>query len=247
MTVHLLGTGAARSDAHRTTTMLAIESGGRLVLVDCGGDALQRMLACGLDVASLDALVVTHEHPDHIAGFPLLIERLWLHERAAPLPIVGNAAALAQARRSWEAFDTSGWTGLFAFDWRQLPDGEGALAWEDARLRITASPVVHGPPTHGLRIEERGTGRVAAYSCDTEPCDAVAALARGADLLVHEATGAFKGHSSAAQAAAVAARAGARRCVLVHLPPGLTDDDLDEARATFADVRVGVEGEAVEV
>ncbi|NNF57861.1 MAG: MBL fold metallo-hydrolase, partial [Rhodothermaceae bacterium] len=89
MTLYLLGTGAAVSDPHRTTTMLAVEEAGRLILVDCGGDAVQRLLKLGLDPTTIDAVILTHEHPDHISGFPLLIEKLWLLGRREPIPIYG--------------------------------------------------------------------------------------------------------------------------------------------------------------
>ncbi|HEX6912510.1 MAG TPA: MBL fold metallo-hydrolase, partial [Longimicrobium sp.] len=76
--VHLLGTGAGVSGPERTTTMLAFESGGHAVVVDCGGDAIQRLMAAGVDPAGIEALIVTHEHPDHVAGFPLFMEKIWL-------------------------------------------------------------------------------------------------------------------------------------------------------------------------
>ena len=40
--LYLLGTGAAYADPHRTTTMLAFSDGGRTVVIDCGGDVVQR-------------------------------------------------------------------------------------------------------------------------------------------------------------------------------------------------------------
>jgi ribonuclease Z len=55
------------------------------------------------------------------------------------------------------------------------------------------------------------------------------------------ATGDFSGHSTVAQAAEVAAQANAKRLLLVHLPPGLTDDDLHDARRTFARTELGEE------
>jgi len=86
-------------------------------------------------------------------------------------------------------------------------------------FRITGSPGEHlTMTTLALRMESRQTGSVAVYSSDTGPCDAVVRLARGADLLIHEATGPYGGHSSAAQAAAVARQAQVGRLVLVHYP-----------------------------
>jgi len=93
------------------------------------------------------------------------------------------------------------------------------LVFEDDDLRVTAAPVEHLVPNIGLRIENKRTGGVVAYSSDTAPCDAVVELARDADILIHEAAEPTPGHSSAAQAGEVARRAGVRRLVLVHYRP----------------------------
>lgn len=259
MTVHFLGTGSALTSAERTTTMLAFEASGGLptgdsgdeaaptvFLVDCGGDAVQRMLAAGLAPADVAAVVLTHAHPDHIGGFPLLVEKLWLLGRRAPVPVYGLDATLAVARRLFEAFDTSRWEGLPALEWHTIDAAPGAAVFERGPFRVTASPVVHPVPTVGLRVEAGGA--VIAYSCDTAPCEAVAALARGADLLVHEATGFLAGvHSSAADAARCAAAAGAGRLVLVHLPPDTSDEVLDEAQALFPATALADDGGCVVV
>ena len=240
MTVYLLGTGAAVSDPHRTTTMLAIEEAGRLFVIDCGGDAVQRCLQAGLDAGAMDGLYLTHEHPDHVSGFPLLIEKVWLLGREAPLPIYGIAPALDQARRAFATFDTASWD-LPELAWTVVDYEPDAVVLDDDTWRITASPVVHPPPTVGLRIESKATGAVVAYSCDTEPSPAVVELARDANLLIHEATGAGRGHSSMKQAAEIAAEADARRLVFVHLPPGDKTDDLQEARTVFEHAEIGEE------
>jgi ribonuclease Z len=239
MTLYLLGTGAAVSDPHRTTTMLAVEEAGRLVLVDCGGDAVQRLLALGLDPAALDAVVLTHEHPDHISGFPLLVLKLWLLGRRDPIPVYGPAPTLAVARTVFAAYATDGWTGLPDRRWHEVVLEVGAPVLQNDALAVTAAPVVHPVPTIGLRFE--GTsGTVLAYSCDTAKCEAVVHLGRGADLLVHEATGSEPGvHSSPEEAAETAAEAGADRLLLVHLPPGITDADLEGARHRFTHTELG--------
>ena len=112
--------------------------------------------------------------------------------------------------------------GVPAIAYHEIEPAEGAAVFERGPFRVTASPVQHPVPTVGLRVE--ADGMTVAYSCDTAPCDAIERLARGADLLVHEATGHLPGvHSSAEEAAQCAARAGAARLVLVHLPPVLPD------------------------
>lgn len=238
--LHLLGTGAAASDAARTTTMLALEHRESVILVDCGGDVVQRALASGIDPERIEGLIVTHEHPDHAGGFALFMERIWLLGRKRPIPVLGIQAALDQARRVLTAFDTSGWD-LPAIDWRVVEHRAGAAVLEDDHWRITAAPGVHPVPVIGIRAEARGAGTV-AYSCDTEPTPAITALSRDVDVLVHEATGGFQGHTSAEDAARVARDAGARRLLLVHLPPNVRDEDLAEARSIFPATRYGEDG-----
>ena len=246
MTVHLLGTGSAHAGPDRTTTMLAVEGGGRLVLVDCGADAVQRMLACGLDPTALAAVVLTHEHPDHIAGYPLLLEKLWLMGRRDPLPVCGPGPTLDKAEALFAVFDTDGWDGVPERDLRPVELEPGATVLDLDGLTVTATPVDHPVPTVGLRFEADGASL--AYSCDTAPTEAVVRLARGADLLVHEGTGHLPGvHSSPEEAAHVAAEAGVRRLVLVHAPVDAADGDLETAQAAFAETAWGHDGDRVEV
>jgi len=253
MRLLLLGTGASVSDPHRTVTMLAVQAE-RLdgqpstLLIDCGGDAVQRLLASGVDVDTLDAVVVTHEHADHVSGFTLLIQKLWLSGRRRAIPVYGIPAALAQARRVWDAFDTDSWKdkGLPDLEWHEVAHEAGAEVLTDDTWRVTAAPGRHGVPVIGLRIEH--SGRSLAYSCDTAPHEPIVELAREADLLVHEANGAMEGvHSSAEEAAQVAAKAGAHRLLLVHLPPGLTEESLADARNWFTATELGDELGAYDV
>lgn len=247
MRLFLLGTGASVSDPHRTVTMLAVQAekpdgGTSTILVDCGGDAVQRLLASGVDLESLDYVIVSHEHADHASGFTLLIQKLWLAGRRRPVPVLGIPAAIAQARRVWDAFDTESWKdqGLPEIQWRTFPHEEGAEVLTDPTWRVTAAPAEHPVPTAGFRFESNG--RSLAYSCDTAPHEPIVSLARNADVLVHEANGAIPGvHASPEEAAQVAARAGAHRLLLVHLPPGLTDADLDDARSWFTNTELGDE------
>lgn len=236
-TLHLLGTGAGYSEPHRTTTMLALSDEDNIVVIDCGGDVTQRMLAVGLDPMHLKHLILTHSHPDHISGFPLLMEKLWLVGRRQPLPIYGPADALDHARRLFEVFDTSGWKGLQELQWHPVSDA----VMEDDAWCITAAPVVHSVPTLGFRIICRASGAVVAYSCDTEPSQSVVALARDADLLLHDATGPYPNHSSPEQAAEIARAAGAKKLVLVHLAATRDDAALANAQKIFPETEWGTE------
>lgn len=246
MTLHLLGTGAGASDPDRTTTMLAVEHGDTSVLIDCGGDAGQALLRSGVDPTRLDAILLTHEHPDHISGFPLLIERMWLLGRRDPIAVYGPAPTLAIARQLFSLFDTAEWPGLPLLVWHPVELRPGAPVLAAGDLALTAAPVDHPVPTIGLRIEAGET--VVAYSSDTAPTPAVEELARGAALLVHEATGHLPGvHSSPEDAARTAVAAGVPELVLVHAPVGASDGDLEAARVLVPSVRWGRDGERIEL
>ena len=249
---HLLGTGASISDPHRTTTMLAFSDDdhpGASLLVDCGGDALQRWQSVGGALRDVAGLILTHRHPDHISGLPLLMEKLWLSDHEGDLPIYGYPATLDQATRCMDAFApvTAGWEGMPELVPHEVESEPGAKVWTEAPWHITSAPVSHGDtPTFGLRVEHK-RGAVVAYSCDTAPCDAVVDLAEGADLLVHEANGPRPGHSSMVEAADIARAAGVDQLVLVHLPPGSKQDTLADAREVFPDTALGIEGKSYPV
>jgi len=247
-TTHLLGTGAALSDKDRTTTMLAVQGPATLVLIDCGGDAAQRLLASDLPLNQVTALIVTHEHADHAAGFPLLMERLWLAGIGERFDVYGISSALSQVKRIHAAFDTSSWPGYPDVVYHEVEHSENAVVLETEDLLITASPGRHAVPVIGLRVVDKVGGGVMAYSGDTERSEVIVELARGADLLVHEATGKGPGHSSSIDAASVAADAAVSRLALVHLPPAkhLDGDALVEARRIFPALGLGADGDRLE-
>jgi len=246
-TLHLLGTGAAFSDAERTTTMLAVSRPGSIVVIDCGGDVVRWLLAHGLDLDQVTALVVTHEHADHVSGFPLMMERLWLSGRSRPLDVYGIVPAIDQVRRLHDAFDTSDWPGYPEVRYHEVAQHEAASVFRDDDWEITAAPGCHAVPVTGLRIVDRQGGGVLAYSGDTEPCETIERLAHGADVLVHEATGRGPGHTGAVDAARLAARAGVRQLRLVHIAPrgGEALATLEEARHHFADTIIGADGDTL--
>ena len=130
--------------------------------------------------------------------------------------------------------------------WGRLHKGE-TVVLDDGRS-ITPADLVGAPRR----------GRTLVYSGDTRPSLTVVEAARGADLLIHEATfgsdelerAKETGHSTAAEAARVAVEAGALRLVLTHISPRYTRDApelLAEARAIFPDTVVARDGLTVDV
>ena len=106
-------------------------------------------------------------------------------------------------------------------------------------------------------VTYRQAGKKLAYSGDTAPCAATTKAAKGADLLIHECTfGSDREaeakeakHSTAAQAAAVAKRAGAKRLLLTHLSGRYRDVSplLEEAKKIFPETQMAQDGASITV
>ena len=233
----ILGSAAAVSDAEHDNTHFLLQSErGRAVLVDCGSNPLDKLARHGVQQEQLTDLILTHFHPDHVYGVPILLMQLWLVGRREPLHVHGLHHCLYRFEEMLTAFMVETWPDFFPLHLHRLPEQADALLLDDADFRIRAWPTRHFIPTIGLRIEVKASGTVIGYSSDTEPIPNIIALAQGADLLLHEATGAGEGHSSAAQAGEIASLAEARRLLLIHYPVGDEADParlIEEARTTF--------------
>ncbi len=118
----------------------------------------------------------------------------------------------------------------------------------------------HGEEVDGVQPDqvmgEARRGRKIVLTGDTAPCDMTRLVAWEADLLVHEATfmeeeaerAAETGHSTAAQAAELAASAGVQMLALTHISPRYAGGQVrDEARAAFANVIVPRDFDRVEI
>ncbi|MBN1979241.1 MAG: MBL fold metallo-hydrolase [Anaerolineae bacterium] len=230
-----LGTAAAVPDETHATTHLAVEGEFGFFMIDSGCNPILRIRDAGLDLDRLGGLILTHFHPDHVATVPIFLMDTWLLGRRAPLPIYGLQDVVDRYNIMMDLFRRDEWPGFFDTPCRVVPEKTGALVFEDDDFRVTAAPVKHVVPNIGLRIENKDSGGVVAYSSDTSPCDTMVELARNADILIHEAAESTPGHSSAAQAGEVAHRAGARRLVLIHYRPAPHKYDrwIEEAAETF--------------
>jgi ribonuclease Z len=221
----VLGTAGALPTARRDNTALVFRIGRGGVLVDCPGSVYTKLLRTGVDPTALDAVVLTHAHPDHVYGLVSLVHSLWMVEGdapRAPLPLYAPAGEAGRVRAMLALFDLDRRAEFL--DHRPLPDDPSQPFWERDGHRLLAHRVDHGPPACAVRWDAPG-GRRVTYSTDTRPLEALAAFGVSSDLFVHEATygsgeeslAAAGGHSTAEQAGRVAALADARRLLLVHL------------------------------
>ncbi len=196
--VIILGSSNAVPSKDHENTHLVIIGKKRTILVDCVSNPVVRLEQAGVNLDDLTDIVITHFHPDHVSGVPLLLMDMWL------MGFYGWAE----------------WPNFFPVGFYRLPEKEMAFVMDSEEFKIYCSPVHHMIPTIGLRVECKIPDKVLAYSCDTEPCEQTVHLAGGADILIHEAGGASYGHSSAEQAGEIATRAEVGKLYLIHYPTG---------------------------
>lgn len=221
LTVTVLGCSGSYPGPGQACSGYLVESGSTRVWLDAGSGTLANLQRhTGLD--ELDAIVLSHEHPDHwtdLEGYAVASH--YVH-RLPPLPVLAPSGL----RRHLQSRDD-------ALVWQEVADGAQAVVGE---LRFTFSRTDHGPETLAVRVD--GGGRSLGYSADTGPGWSLAELGPGLDLALCEATYLEEHddggrHMSARQAGGSAREAGAAGLVITHLLPTL-DPQASRAAAAAA-------------
>jgi ribonuclease BN (tRNA processing enzyme) len=227
LSVTVLGCSGSYAGPGEACSGYLVRSPGATVAVDLGSGTLANLQAHA-EVADLDALVLTHEHPDHWLDLPILRNAMRYILDLDGLAVYGTrGTGRAAGRLIGELAPTLDWTTI---------DGSSALEVGDQRLRFSVTD--HPVETLAVRVE--AGVRTLLYTADTGPGWDPGELGRGVDLLLCEATvpTSHEGgapHVSGRQAGALASAAGAGRLVLTHVSPGVDDDQQRrDAEAAFA-------------
>jgi len=194
-----------------------VEHDGFRLLLDAGYATMPQLLT-HISADQLDAVFITHRHPDHCADLNPLLRARALVDRPAPaLPVYSLPGALDAVL----ALDRPGLLDD-AVDVREFAAGD---AFDLGPFQAVTSLLPHSVPNAGIRLTV--DERTLVYTGDGGPCTAVVELARDADLMVAEATHVdevpndMKGLlTSAADAGSQATEAGVRSLLLTHLWPG---------------------------
>jgi ribonuclease BN (tRNA processing enzyme) len=190
------------------------------VLLDCGPGVLAKLRERD-PWPAVEAIAITHLHLDHWGDLvPWVWGCLFGPGAGLPRPALRLPPGATETLRPILARLGSEDMLERAFDVDEYPEHE---PFELAGHRLTALSVPHYDiPAYGFRIQG---DRTLAYSGDAGPADALADLARDADLFVCEATldegaadGPPRGHLSVTEAQAAFLASGARRLLLTHRP-----------------------------
>ncbi|WP_037365898.1 MBL fold metallo-hydrolase [Nakamurella lactea] len=242
MASHLtvLGSCGAWPEAGRSCSGFLLEHDGFRVVLDLGYGTLPRLFAAlGSSVgAGIDAVIVTHRHPDHAVDLHALLRARWYGGRGEPpIPLYAPSGVLdlLAALEDPDDGDRAGQV----FDWHPLPSSDYRIG----PFRLLSMALPHWVPNAGIRLE--AAGLTLAYTGDTGVDPALAELALDADLLIAEASDRYQQsttpqvpgddpnlHLDGRRAAEVASAAGVKRLMLSHFWPG--NDRAATARAAAA-------------
>lgn len=220
----ILGSSNAIPTINHENTHLAIVGDKRVTLIDCAGNPIVRLAMAGIDLNNLKEIILTHFHPDHVSGVPLLLMDMWLLGRTMSLEIHGLEPTIDRFIKMMDLFDWEQWPGFFPVNLHRLQGNLLEQLSDNEEWVVYSSPVKHLIPNIGVRIESKYSGKVLAYSSDTEPVAATIQLAQQADILIHEAAGKTHGHSDSVQAAEIAQKARVKQLYLIHYDNGEKTD-----------------------
>jgi ribonuclease BN (tRNA processing enzyme) len=238
--------GAWSTRPGHASSCYLVEHADRAVVLDLGQGAFAE-LSRYRDPAALDAVMVSHLHPDHLVDLVPLRHFIKYGGAAGQVPALHGPAELRQRIAA-----LTGDEGFLA-DLPGAPLSPGAF--DVAGWRVAAGHVTHIPDSYAFRLAlpaRSGPGLV--YSGDCAVADDLLPLIRPGDTLLSEA---FYGasaaggplHMTAAQAASAAARGGAARLVLTHVSERETPADvIAAARAVFdGEVLLAVPGLVIDL
>ena len=234
MQLDVLGSSGTYPSADHPASGYLISNADTHILCDAGfgtfGELMRR-----IEPDQIDAVVLSHRHPDHCVDFLALHHALAYgpyERRGVPVfcaPGVGSRLAeFLGAGEGHIFFDV--------FDFHEVGATNHVVVNSiDMRFAVTA----HSVPTIATRFE--AGGRSLAYSADTGPGGGFPELCRGANVVLAEASipgvrdeHHFVHHLTAAEAGMAAQEAGAEALILTHIPPSLDRArSLREAEAEF--------------
>lgn len=230
MNITAIGIWGGYPNKNEATSSFLIEQDGFRCLVDCGSGVLAAVQNY-TELRELDAVIITHYHPDHVADIGVLqhaaMVGMQLKEWNTPLPIYAHNRDAA---------------GFGSLSYKGVTEGREIHVSEPVQIgpwEVSFCETVH--PVYCLALKFTSNGKTAVFTADTAWKEELVEFSAGADFIAAESNlyekyvGIIQGHMSGRQAGELAARAGVKQMVLTHLPQyGELDEILESAKETFS-------------
>jgi ribonuclease BN (tRNA processing enzyme) len=269
----LLGTaGGPRPKKNHSAPSQVVVVDGSLYVVDCGDGVARQIALAGLPLDRLRHVFVTHHHSDHNAGYGNLLLLAWASGLRTRVDSWGPPPLRRMTKLFFELNATD--IDIRIHDEGRVPLSplihahdikRAGLVMQDDKVKVTCAVVEHPPITPSFAYRFDTPDRSIVFSGDTRRSEALIRLARGADVLVHEAMympavdrlvaripnastlrkHLIESHTTPEECGRIATEAGVKMLVLSHLVPPddplVSDEDwIAAARQHFdGEIRVG--------
>jgi len=262
----ILGSGGGPGPGRmRKMTSHVMLSNGVAYVLDCGLGVTDSFAQTGIAFSALNSIFITHHHPDHNIEYGPFLVVGWVQGMKPSVRAYGPPPLKDMTEGFLRAYKTT--IDFWAEDFKMKPLGMTEVGeisaagpvMQDANVDVSAILVDHPPVKPALAYRFDFQDRAIVFSGDTAPLEAVARLAKGADVLVHEAMDvpavegyvrslmaarslnfdAFMAHMKAdhtplEDVGRIAAEAGVKTLVLSHLTPALDGISDETWRAPVA-------------
>lgn len=237
MRVHVVGSSGTYPAHGKPASGYVIEQDGIRVWCDAG---FGTFMSLPMDPDLIDAVVVSHQHPDHCADL-MAAYHAWTFR-----PNPRDPVPLYAPQSVWEKLGGFLEHAPVSFDFHPVWTGDQV---DIGDIGVAFVEMDHSVPTVGSRWE--ANGRALFYTGDTGPAGDWRGLAEGVDHMISEASYQdatddpnYPHHLTASAAGAIAREVGAGALTLTHIPPYLDPTiSVAEAEATFdRPVRLAVPG-----
>lgn len=234
MKLIVLGSGTCVPSLNRSAPAYYLEADNKQILIDCGSGALLQLEKLGKSYRDIDAVFITHLHPDHIAGIMPLIHALVatpLYVREKGLLLVGPKGfkkfyekCIATIMAKPKTFSI------------QVTEMEDKMDYPP--FQVFTVETVHSENSIAFRFEHRGKSIVITGDADYNP--GIIELSRNSNLLIADCSfpESMKahGHMTPRECGLVAQKAGVKKLVLSHLHtlPIPDEERIRECRMVFS-------------
>ena len=250
--VTILGCGSAMPTFQNSPTGQIVELCDKSFLVDCGEGTQLKMRQLGVKTARLYTVLISHLHGDHCFGLIGLISTLGMMGRTQPLHVYAHAdlEKLLRPLLDYHCQDLP-----YEVEFHAINPRKKEVIFEDRTLTIETIPLKHKVPTCGFLFTEHHRDKEPrkryAYCSETMYSEKLIPIIEGVDTLYHEATFIDEladrcesvMHSTARQAAQIAAKARVGKLLIGHFSARVDDHNLflKEAQEVFPNTELAEE------